>query len=203
MVMPFAVLLTGYGPWITFFALLSGLLRKFGKPELKKTELRKYIFMEDLQMMGYMSVASFSHGSVIIMMYAPVMLHGYLTCAKTIQNPQHVGDPWKRLLIPQIKNLFVYGTQNSREITQLKADMEVYTGFYLIFGWFLGMTQLFSILLYWQVARVRCMLETDVRQAFARFDTMLFTNVISKLPPILQKPYTFIKNFMVSMGSPP
>ena len=154
-------------------------------------------------MMGYMSVASFSHGSIIVMMYAPVLLHGYLTCAKTIQNPQHVGDPWKRLLIPPIKKLFVYGTQNSRELTQLKCDMEVYTGFYLIVGWFLGMTQLFSILLYWQVARVRCMLESDVKQAFGRFDDMLFTNVISKLPPIMQKPYTFIKNFMVSMGSPP
>jgi hypothetical protein len=41
---PFALLLTGYGNWTTFFALLSGVLRKFGKPIFARSELRKYIF---------------------------------------------------------------------------------------------------------------------------------------------------------------
>ncbi len=44
MLVPFALLLTEYGNWITFFALLSGILRKFGKPVFAKSELRKYIF---------------------------------------------------------------------------------------------------------------------------------------------------------------
>jgi hypothetical protein len=32
---------------------------------------------------------------------------------------------------------------------------------------------------------------------------MIYTSVVSKLPSVMQKPYHFIKSFMVSMGSPP
>lgn len=85
----------------------------------------------------------------------------------------------------------------------MRADLEVYTGFYLIFGWFFGMSTLVSIILYWQVARVRAMLNTQTKLGFIRFDENLNTYLISKLPAVARKPYDFIKSFMVSMGSPP
>lgn len=54
----------------------------------------------------------------------------------------------------------------------LKADLEVYLGLYLIFAWFLRRSHLFSILLYWQLLRIRYMIGDGglIREAFRRLD---------------------------------
>ena len=85
----------------------------------------------------------------------------------------------------------------------MRADLEVYTGFYLIIGWFFGMSQIISIVLYWQCLRVRTMLNDNTKHAFYRFDQMIQTNVLSKLPAFAAKPYHFCRSFLISMGSPP
>lgn len=36
-----------YGEWFLLFALVAGVLRKFGKPVFAKSEFRKYIFSEN------------------------------------------------------------------------------------------------------------------------------------------------------------
>ena len=35
--------------------------------------------------MGFMSVASMSNGGTILLIYMPVLLHGYLTCGKIME----------------------------------------------------------------------------------------------------------------------
>lgn len=119
-------------------------------------------------MMGFMSVASMSHGSVILMVYIPVLIHGYLTCGKIIEQP--LSSPWDKIIISPIKKLLTYGNNHRSELIILRADMEVYIGFYLIIGWFFGMSQFHSILLFWQCARVRAMLNAQTRLGFVRFD---------------------------------
>jgi hypothetical protein len=86
-----------YGGWVVFLALLCGILRKFGKPVFAKTELRKYMFHQDFQMMGFMSCASMSHTTVVVMMYGPVFLHGYLVCGKIIEEHLKGDLPQKEL----------------------------------------------------------------------------------------------------------
>jgi hypothetical protein len=41
---------------------------------------------------------------------------------------------------------------------ELKGDIEVYLGFYLIVVWAFGWSHLVAIMLYWQVLRIRYML---------------------------------------------
>lgn len=154
-------------------------------------------------MMGFMSVASMSHNSVMIMIYMPVFIHGYLTCGKIIENPTGVAAPFTTLLMAPIAKLMNYGNANRASLITMRADLEVYTGFYIIIGWFFGMTQLIQIMLYWQCTRVRAMLNVQTKLAFIRFDEMIQQNVLNRLPAIAHKPYNFIKTFMVSMGSPP
>ena len=149
-----------YGEWFLLFALVSGVLRKFGKPILQKSEFRKYIFSQDFQMMGFMSVSSMSGGVASLMLFGPVMIHGYLTCGKILERPELITGPWKVLLISPIQKIFNYGNQHRAELIIMRADLEVYTGFYLIMGWFVGISNIITIVLYWQCIRVRSMLNT-------------------------------------------
>lgn len=154
-------------------------------------------------MMGFMSVSSMSSGLGSMMLFGPVFIHGYLTCGKILEQPELITGPWRVLLIRPIEALFDYGKVHRRELIILRADLEVYTGFYLIIGWFIGMSNLITILLYWQCIRVRSMLNTQTQLGFSRFDQMFYQNVMTRLPAVCHKPYNFIKSFMTSMGSPP
>jgi hypothetical protein len=147
-----------------------------------------------------------SHTTIVVMMYGPVMMHGYLTCGKIVD--EHATDKvklesfWRFLAVKPITTVLDYGNKNRLDLIKLRADMEVYCGIYLIVGWFMGMSNLIGILLYWQCLRVRAMLNPQTKKAFTRIDVTLNQYVLSKVP-FLRKPYDFIKNFMVSMGSPP
>lgn len=177
--------------------------------QFKKEALRKYIFLQDFQMMGFMSCASMGGSTMQLIMYAPIILHGYLVAGKVIEEhckPEHsipLTSFWKLLAVPPITTLLNYGNNNRTELIKLRADLEVYSGFYLIFGWFFGMANLINIMLYWQCLRVRAMLNDNTKKAFSRVDGMLNQHVYQRLPSFAKKGYDFVRNFMVSMGSPP
>jgi hypothetical protein len=48
----------------------------------------------------------------------------------------------------------------------MKGDLEVYLGFYLIVMWFFRRSHLFSILIYWQLLRIRYMQDGLTARAF-------------------------------------
>ena len=87
-----------------------------------------------------MSVASMAHSTVVLLVYAPVLIHGYLTCGKIIEQPDLITGPWRALYIGPIIKVFNDGNVHRSDLIILRADMEVYTGFYLIIGWFFGMS---------------------------------------------------------------
>jgi hypothetical protein len=62
-------------------ALFIGVLKKFGKPEFTKEFFRRCIFAEDMQMMGFLSVASMA-GTTHFIMFIPILMYGWLTCCK-------------------------------------------------------------------------------------------------------------------------
>ena len=81
---------------------------------------------------------------------------------------------------------------------ELKSDIEVYIGFYLIVSWFAGLANLVSILFYWQVMRIHYMLSHNCQNAFSRFDRKLQDAVFSRpyCPGILKKVYDMVKGMM-------
>lgn len=69
-----------YTNYIALAALLSGVFRKQGVPKISKEFMRKCIFVEDFQIIGFMAVGSMGSGSGLIVM-TPVLMHGLITCA--------------------------------------------------------------------------------------------------------------------------
>jgi Transmembrane protein 33/Nucleoporin POM33 len=56
---------------------------------------------------------------------------------------------------------------------QIKADIEIYMGLYLIAVWFIRRSHIFSIMIYWQLLRIRYMIGGLTTQAFIRLDGKL------------------------------
>lgn len=147
-----------------------------------------------------MAVGSMGSGSGLIVM-TPVLMHGLITCAQIYQ--EGLSSPYDKILISPLKNLLTKVNAEKHEYLKSKADVELYTALYLLVGVFFGISSLISVLLYMQVLRVRTMINSHSRQAFTRFDQMIRTNVLSRLPSVCAKPYDFVCNFLVSMGSLP
>ena len=85
LLVPVCLALNFYANWVLFFALLAGVLRRFGKPIFAKEELKKYMFSQDFQMIGFMSVASLANTAALLMVLSPVLIHGFLTCSKILE----------------------------------------------------------------------------------------------------------------------
>lgn len=95
--------------------------------------------------MGYLSVASMA-GSYSFIMYVPVLMHGWLTCAQICT--EGVSSPYNLILIGPIKKVLDIATTNRAEYMKMKCDIEIYLGIYLTMGWFIGLSQIISVILY-------------------------------------------------------
>jgi hypothetical protein len=120
------------------------MFKKFGKPEFDRTFIRRYIFSEDTQMIGFLSVASMSNNLV---MFMPIVMHGWLTCAQI--STETLDTPFNLLLVAPVKKVLDLASSNRHEYLKMKCDLEIYLGICLLLGWFIGLSQIVSIILYW------------------------------------------------------
>jgi len=74
------LLFRAYTNYIALGALLSGVFRKHGMPQFSKEFMRRCIFVEDFQILGFMAVGSMGGASGLIIL-SPVLMHGLITCA--------------------------------------------------------------------------------------------------------------------------
>ena len=83
----------------------------------------------------------------------------------------------------------------------MRSDTEVYLGFYLQAVWFIGWSNLLTIMMYWQLLRVRYMVSVNIQGAFRRLDVKI-SGYLSKpsCPAMVRTVYQKVKGFMVSMG---
>lgn len=83
----------------------------------------------------------------------------------------------------------------------MKSDMEVYIGFYLLVVWFFGWSHLLSILIYWQLLRIKYMINYNTQASFRRIDLKVggFVNR-PQCPGLIKMAYTKVKNGMVYMS---
>jgi len=116
-------------------------------------------------MIGFLSVASMTNNLV---MFLPIVMHGWLTCAQITS--QTLDPPLNLILVGPIKRVFDLATNSRREYEKMKCDLEVYLGISLFLGWFIGVSNIIQIVLYWQVLRVRYMINPPVKKAFGRLD---------------------------------
>ena len=92
-------------------------------------------------------------------------------------------------------------TTNQVALDNLKYDIEAYLGFYLIIMLFFGSSNLFAIMLYWQLARVRYMISNGVQAGWTRVDGTIKTKVLDspRCPSMVRTGYQKLRGFLVSM----
>ena len=83
----------------------------------------------------------------------------------------------------------------------MRYDIEVYLGFYLIIMLPFGSSNLFAIMLYWQLARVRYMISTGVQGGWTRVDGTIKSKILDspRCPSMVRNGYQKARGFLISM----
>lgn len=151
-------------------ALIVGILRKTGMPKMNMEYAQSFMFAEDFQTLAYLMSIAMSGSSLFVNM--PLLI----TAAS------HLAIDFKRMLnsnpnIPLLSNERVkdYINRGSTHEMQdyarmVKADVEVYVGFYLIIGIFVGASNMMGAIFYWQMMRMRYMISPAIQSSFVKID---------------------------------
>ncbi|TNV77119.1 hypothetical protein FGO68_gene678 [Halteria grandinella] len=171
-----------YTNWLAFGAILVGLFKRHGLPKFNKEYVQKIIFDENLQMLPYLGVVAMA-GSANFILYMPVIIHGYLEVS------------------PLFKDYIEKGVAHKPQLIELKSDIEIYIGLYLIAVWFVGWSSLITILMYWQIMRVRYMMSAHSQAAFRRIDQKIKGYTASpRCPSIVRGGYLKVTGMLGSMA---
>lgn len=155
-------------------------------------------------MLGFLGVAAMV-GAVNFVVFLPFLLHAWIVLGFITLDPSGVQPAIRGLVsFAPLKKLWLAGMPNQQRI-ELRSDVEVMLGFYLVIAWFFGMSNFVSILFYWQCMRLHYMLSYHCQHAFSRFDLRLRSAVIDRpfCPGVVKKAYEAVKGMMVSMGTLP
>lgn len=83
----------------------------------------------------------------------------------------------------------------------MKYDIEVYLGFYMIVMMFVGASNLMAIMLYWQLTRVKYMVNYGAQAAWKRLDDNIKKYVLDspRCPGMARTGYYKVRGMMASM----
>jgi Transmembrane protein 33/Nucleoporin POM33 len=144
----FTIPLRLYTNWIVFAALAVGVVKRYGIPKFNKEYLQRIMFDDNLQMLPYLGVVAVGAGANLIL-YMPLMIHGFLEIAPLFNQLLSSKPNMPIVSSPFIKGYIQKGVQHRSQFVELKADMEVYIGIYLIVVWFIGWSSILTIMMYW------------------------------------------------------
>lgn len=137
-----------YTNWLALVALLIAIVKRYGIPKFSKDFLQRIMFDDNLQMLPYLAVVAVAAGGNLIL-YMPLVLHGFLEVAPLFKDLLRTKPNLPIVSSPFIRNYIDKGVAHRTEFANMKADMEVYIGIYLIVVWFLGWSSLLTIMMYW------------------------------------------------------
>jgi hypothetical protein len=82
----------------------------------------------------------------------------------------------------------------------LKADLEIYVGVYLIVAILIGRSSFMNAIMFWQMMRLRYMMNTATQLAFQRFDATIHTYLAHQYcPRLVQSAYATVKTVLSGM----
>lgn len=83
---------------------------------------------------------------------------------------------------------------------QLKSDVEVYIGIYVVAVWFIGWSNILTIMMYWQIMRLRYMMSANVQGAFTRVHSKILGYTGHRMvPSIVRLAYLKVSGFLSGM----
>lgn len=98
-------------------------------------------------MIGFVAVASIVGGTNFVV-FLPFILHAWITLGQITLDPSGVQGFLLPLVNSPLKMIMTKGPVYQQRI-ELKSDIEVYIGFYLIVGWLFGVSTFVAIMFYW------------------------------------------------------
>ena len=95
-------------------------------------------------------------GNLNMIMFVPLILQALMESSQYFKGQiERAGpDSYMKKLKEPVNQCFAY----RKEIAEIKADIEVYIGLYLIIVWFFGWSHIVCIVMYLQFLRLRYML---------------------------------------------
>lgn len=99
-------------------------------------------------MLPYLGVVAVG-GSSSFILYMPLILHGFLEVSPLFKEILERKPNAPLISTNMLKGYIMKGVQHKAQFVELKSDLEVYIGFYLIAVWFLGWSSLITIMMYW------------------------------------------------------
>lgn len=182
---------------------MLGVLNKNGTPKFSKEYLQLIIPDENLHNLGYLGfVVLLSNVSFVA--YTPLILYALIVVSDAGANYMRQNP---NIGIPNImKENMMKVANNKGQYLALKAELEIYVGFYLIFGWFFGMSTIISTVFYWQFMRIKYMISSNTQLAFSQMRMKIDTIMTNpSIPGILKQGWGKVKsalNWMVSIEQP-
>ena len=174
-----------------------GLVRKCGMPNFSAPLqfVQQAAFQDEFSNITYLIATVMTSGGLFVS--GPIIISAFLFLATEFQKMLRTNPSLPILSMGVLKNYIDKGagvdTQNYGR--QIKADMEVYCGFYLVGMIFLGGANFMGVIMFWQVQRMRYMVSVPLQMGFQRLDQ----NIMSVCPGALMGPYMSIKGLLQGM----
>jgi hypothetical protein len=177
-------------------ALAMSILSKHGMVKLNKEYGQRVIFDDDFHNLGYV-VICWIGGKANILLYVPLALCAYLHLSEHFNKVLAQKPNAPIISIPFLKEKITTGVNRKASFLELKSDLEVYIGIYLIAVWFIGWSNLIIILVHWQLMRVKYVINYTTQLSFRKVDGQ----ITAKMPAVLLPLYLKLKTFMSYMAS--
>lgn len=122
----------------------------------------------------------FIFGQVNFVLYIPLIMHALLESGDTLKLLLDTRLSRYHPLIATFSEKVLRDTLllSKSKIHDMKIEIEVYMGVYLIAVWFMRRSHIFGIVMYLQMIRVRYMLGGATKQACARIDRKIQDHIV-------------------------
>jgi hypothetical protein len=118
-----------------------------------------------------MSISMTSGG---LFLNAPIIIAAALTLSTDLKKELDTYPSLPVVSMPQIKQYILKGAQNQNQeyMRMIKSDIEVYAGFYIIITMFIGANSLLAVFFFWQMMRMRYMMNPNLQGSFGKLDVL-------------------------------
>ncbi len=141
-------------------AYVIALLKKYGMPKFQKIYWQSLLMDEHTHNLIGAVVCIMSFSSTVIVWF-PQILRAVLFLAESLHFMANNGNKMAKL----VDGISGKVSGQKESLLSFKADLEVYTGFYLIVALLTGWVSLVLPLFYWQVMQIRYLMSGYSRQA--------------------------------------
>ena len=131
-----------------------GLTNTHGIPSFTPEYVQNAMYDDNFVALPYVGICMMI-GSRNFALYIPLIMHAFLQSGRILKTYLNT---LSYTFIPKVTTLIHEGLRSKLYLIEVKADIEVYLGFYIVIAWFFNRSHLISIVFYWQLLRIKYML---------------------------------------------